>query len=129
MKNRIIAGLTLVICGIFLIISNFVFHLAFFPWILAILGLILGFAAIFTGNLFGGLQSILWLVGLCFAFYFHQILAGLLVISGFSLIIGSIEDFFKRKRRKTINININDSSDDHNQWIRQFLLEAQLCLR
>jgi predicted membrane protein len=113
MKNRIIAGLTLVICGIFLIISNFVFHLAFFPWILAILGLILGLAAIFSGNLFGGLQSILWLGGLCFAFYFHQIWAGLLVILGFSIIIGGIEDFFKKKKRKTINININDSSDEN----------------
>lgn len=110
-NERIFWGVIFIIGGIFLIINQFAFKIAFFPWILLAIGIVAFLMNLFSGEFWGGLQALIWLGGLTFAFYYDQLLPGIIIIIGVSIIISAIRDMFRRYNKVEININENKDSN------------------
>ncbi len=109
-SERVVVGIIFIIAGLFLILNQFTFKIAFFPWILLVIGTVIFLTSLFSGNFWGGLQALIWLGGLAFAFYFDQLFPGILIILGFSIIAQSIRSNFK----KSTNIDIEIKQEDNN---------------
>ncbi len=104
-------GIILIIGGLFLIINQFAFKIPIFPWILLAIGAAIFLIDLFSGEFWGGLQALIWLGGLAFAFYYDQILPGIMIIIGVSTIIGGFRDMFRKTHKVEININENKDSN------------------
>ncbi len=111
--DRILVGILVIIAGIFLIINQFTFKLPLFPWGLLFLGVAIFILSIFSGNFFGGLQALLWLGGLSFAFYYNQIFPGILIIIGISTILDAFKSYSHESTK--ININIDNEENQSNK--------------
>mgnify|MGYP001202522704 CR=1 FL=1 len=111
-EERIIVGIILIVAGIFLVLNQFMFKISFFPWILLVIGVILFLISLFSRNIWGGLQSLLWFGGLAFAFYYDQLIPGILIIIGFSIILGGFRQMFYRANK--VEIHLNDSQNLKN---------------
>lgn len=107
-EGRIITGVVFVLAGLFLVMNQFVFKIGFFPWILLIIGIAIFLISLFSGRFFSGLTALLWFGGLCFAFYYNQIIPGLIIIIGTSIILGAINDMIRRPKKHSF-------SDEENQ--------------
>lgn len=110
--ERIVIGVIFVITGLFLIINQFMFKISFFPWILLVIGVFIFLISLFSANFWGGLQALLWLGGLSFALYYDQILPGILIIIGTSIILGGFKQVFTKTHKVEININEKDNSEN-----------------
>ena len=108
--ERVVVGVVLIVAGIFLVLNQFTFKIAFFPWILLAIGVALFLISLISGNFFGGLQSLIWLGGLAFAFYYDQLLAGILIIIGCSIIISAFQNMFRKTTK--VNIEINNDNEE-----------------
>lgn len=110
--KSIIWGVIFIVCGIFLIINQFVFNFKIFPWILLFIAIVIFLIGLFTGTFWAGLNSLIWFGGLTFAFYYNQVLAGILIIIGTNIIISAIHDLFTNSRKSSkIEINIDKNNE------------------
>lgn len=109
--ERIAWGIILIIGGLFLIINQFAFKIPIFPWILLAIGVAIFLIDLFSGEFWGGLQALIWLGGLAFAFYYDQILPGIIIIIGVSIIVGGFRDMFRKTHKVEININENKDTN------------------
>lgn len=109
--ERIVIGIIFIIAGLFLVINQYAFKIPFFPWILLVIGVAIFLISLFSGSIFGGLQALIWFGGLAFAFYYNQILPGILIIIGVSIILSAIRSLFYKTNKVKIEIDEEKSKD------------------
>jgi predicted membrane protein len=109
--GRVVVGIIFILAGIFLVINQYVLSIPFFPWILLVIGVAIFLISIFSANVFGGLQALIWLGGLAFAFYYNQVLPGILIIIGVSVIMNSLRSMFYKTNKVKIEIDEEKNKD------------------
>lgn len=80
------AGVFLAGLGVLFLVDS----IAFWPWILVVLGLSSVPSSFARDGLWAGLQGLVWMTGLALLFYYDLFWPGILILVGASLMVGAL---------------------------------------